>query len=456
MDIKGAYDSLNLTILENKLIEQFSVPRHISRSITNLYRTREIYVRNYKNRKIGPQITSLGLPQGSVLSPLLFNLYTADVHGFVDVDIIQYADDFCMFIEHKKYDMSLELLSNAYIRLREWFINNGFEISIDKTVISTFTRHNTPSCANIKISDDSFAHRNQVKYLGVILDKKLTWKWHIEHISLKCTKGFNFLRSIARTWWGADVKASLLFYKSYIRSILDYASIFYHSAAQTTLKVIDRMQYKTLRYCVGAMKTTPTQALLVEALEASLHLRREYLGFKFLMKHISLDTPLANDVADLNIYDLTNKYWRLKTSPLLCSIYRENTSTFSELKSITISDIDYFSMIADIPTIVPVFIDIPSINKVILNSHLSSMEDTLLIYTDASKTQEGCGCAIYVPQKLHEEIFKLNSKFTIYTCEAYAIYEALKYAETQEIRHVTILSDSLSVICGLQNLSSLS
>lgn len=112
MDIEGAYDSVNLFLLEEKLLTQFLVPRHVSKAIVNLFLNRQIYVRKIDNKKIGPRIINIGLPQGSVLSPLLFNLYTADICEFInkEIRIVQYADDFCIYSENTKYDKSIEIL----------------------------------------------------------------------------------------------------------------------------------------------------------------------------------------------------------------------------------------------------------------------------------------------------------------------------------------------------------
>lgn len=125
LDVKGAYDSVNLEILEYKMVTNFSVPRHTAKAIMSLYKPREIYVRDFQNNLVGPRTNSIGLPQGSVLSPLLFNLYTADIHNLKDTKIVQYADDFCLFSEHKNYDSSLELLTNAFNLVSDWLLTKA-------------------------------------------------------------------------------------------------------------------------------------------------------------------------------------------------------------------------------------------------------------------------------------------------------------------------------------------
>ena len=261
LDIQGAYDCVDLNILEKKMVTHFRIPLNISRSIINLYNRRCIYVRNSSNERIGPRYAFSGLPQGSVLSPLLFNLYTADIHNLSPFKIVQYADDFCIYTQNRNYDISLRQLSEAFRKIVDWSRTNGFDISLEKSVACVFTRHNIPNIDFVHLHNTVIPFKTEVKYLGVILDKKLSWKQHINYIVTRCEKGINSLRSIMTTSWGCDVTTALMFYKSYIRSILDYGSIIYGSACKTYLQKVDRVQYKALRVCLGAMSSSPVEAL---------------------------------------------------------------------------------------------------------------------------------------------------------------------------------------------------
>lgn len=122
LDIQGAYDSVNLHVLTRKLLE-LNIPKHIAFIITNILYNREIYVRGVNNENIGPRFVSVGLPQGSVLSPLLFNIYTADIHNIdPTISIIQYADDFCIYSDNRKLDSCTHKLNKALKQLEIWFL----------------------------------------------------------------------------------------------------------------------------------------------------------------------------------------------------------------------------------------------------------------------------------------------------------------------------------------------
>ena len=321
IDLKGAYESVNLKILEEKLCNFYFIPDVIARNIVNLYSNRIIYIRNNKNEKIGPRLNNSGVPQGSVLGPLLFNLYTGDIHNIniPNLNIVQYADDLCIYSENKTWHSSLETLESGILYMKQWIFENGFELSTEKTTFCVFTRHNIHNLLhtrNIQLAGFNFPFRSEITYLGVILDRKLTWKPFIESIKNKCIKGINFLKFVSKTWWGSDVKSALSFYKAYIRSIIDYGCTLYGSASKSLLNNLDVIQRKALRICLGAMKSTPNEALHVEALEPPLLIRRDFLSNKFLLKLNLCNTPLLQKISSLNTFDLTNSYWIKKPSPL--------------------------------------------------------------------------------------------------------------------------------------------
>ena len=153
------------------------------------------------------------------------------------------------------------------------------------------------------------------------MDQKLLWNSEIKHIVSRCEKGINLLRQVCGLSWGAHQNTALLFYKCYIRLIIDYGSIWYGSACKTLIKEVDKVQYKALRIALGAMKSTPTEALLVEALEPPLWIRREYLSCKFLLLQASRNNHLYRAIYDVFIYNLTATYFSNKNNPPLAKAF---------------------------------------------------------------------------------------------------------------------------------------
>lgn len=159
-----------------------------------------------------------------MLSPILFNIYVHDLIDVVDntVSLIGYADDFCIYAEARSLENSIEALQNPIHNISGWMHTHGLEISEPKTSVSVFSRHNINILdEHIKIDNFNFKFSPSVKYLGLTLDQKLSFKTQIQKIISKCEASINILRLLNHKSWDADPEMSLLFYRTKIRSIID-------------------------------------------------------------------------------------------------------------------------------------------------------------------------------------------------------------------------------------------
>lgn len=460
IDIEGAYDTVNLRTLREKMIKNFGIPDQLANTLTNIFRGRRIFIRDQHNLLIGPRLNYQGLPQGSVLSPILFNMYTADFSNCItdpSVGIIQYADDFCLYVGHKCRNTALSKLEDTTSRAFKWFNNNNLYVSKEKSAISIFTRHRITETENICLNDINFTYKKIIKYLGLLLDEKLTWKPHIDHIIERVNKSLNFLRMTTKTWWGTDITTALLFYRAYTRSIIDYGCTLYASASETTLRKLDILQNAALRICLGAMRSTPIEPLHAEALEPSLTLRRQFFAEKHIIRIKVFCEPLLMKISALNLDDLTSKYWEKKKSPLLCSAFRSYShilATISTPSNVLTAE-DYFALhTVSINSIIPEYSELPYLNNKIITATFHQFNNPYSIYTDASKTISGCGCAFFCPIDNIQKSFRLSNEHTIFTAEAFAIMKAVEYfLENCSSTVGVICSDSLSVIRSLENIS---
>ena len=140
----------------------------------------------------------------------------------------------------------------------------------------------------------------------------------------------------------------IVFYKAYIRSIIDYGSTLYGCASNSVLKRLDTVQNKALRICLGAMNSTPLVPLHAEASEPPLIFRRQFLSEKYVLKAEYKNLSITSKIAQLNIQDLTNKYWSKKNSPPLCSGFREiseQLNTLQKYSEIFNFNLDYFDLL---------------------------------------------------------------------------------------------------------------
>ena len=124
----------------------------------------------------------------------------------------------------------------------------------------------------------------ETKFLGLIFDRKLSFKPHIKYVKKRCQKALDLLRVVAHTDWGADRTILLQLYGTLVRSKLDYGCMIYGSARPSYIKMLDPIQNQGLRLCHGAFSTSPALSFAVEANELPLSLRREKLALQYISK----------------------------------------------------------------------------------------------------------------------------------------------------------------------------
>ena len=222
------------------------------------------------------------LPQGSILSPLLFNLMISDIPTDPSVPLAVYADDFVIWASGRDIPQISSKLQEYLNRLQTWFRRWGFRLSADKTVPIFFTKSTMNlSPPQVELDGNKVPFQNTHHFLGVTFDKKLTWKPHVENVVKRCKRKLNILRCLTGTKWGSSSKSLIKVYRAFIRSLLDYGCEAYDSATTTTKKALDSVQYQALRICAGGLPLTSLQSLQVEMGELPLDLRRQFVSSKY-------------------------------------------------------------------------------------------------------------------------------------------------------------------------------
>nr|KAG5702023.1 hypothetical protein BaRGS_015758 [Batillaria attramentaria] len=164
----------------------------------------------------------------------------------------------------------------------------------------------------------------EAKFLGLIFDRRLTFRSHIKYLRASCMKALDVLRVVGHTDWGGDRTVLLRLYRALVRSKLDYGCIVYSSASKSTLKLLNTVHHEGLRICLGAFRTSPVHSLYAEAGEPSLALRRTRLMLNYVLKlKANPDNPAYNCVFKPDFEDLHDvhknepKPLSLRVRPLL-------------------------------------------------------------------------------------------------------------------------------------------
>ena len=225
--------------------------------------------------------TSSGVPQGSILSPVLCNMMMSDLPSELGVTTSEYADDITIYSVSTYVQEATRRLQNLVNKIIQWIKHWGLQQNCDKTKAMIFTRkHVHPLSLSMNNVDIEFVPSH--KFLGMMLDSPgLTLKNHVNSVKSACLPKINLLRSISHHHWGADRKMLLKFYVLLVRSRLDYGSIFYDTVSDTHIGMLNVVKNTCLRMVIGARKTSPISSLEVESFIHPLCLHRKETIIKY-------------------------------------------------------------------------------------------------------------------------------------------------------------------------------
>ena len=281
IDLQGAYDKIwhEGLIYKMKLMK---MPKMIFRWISNYLHNRTFQVR------VGSELSDTlksggGIPQGSVLSPSLFNIMISDMPIKQNISIYCYADDITLAVTNTSIEVARDQMQAYLHDFTRWCETWGFIMNPQKCSMQIYSKKKFDVI--IRIKESVLTNKQQQRLLGVILDApRLTFKNQIDYLTLDIRKRLDLMKSLASTYWGADQHIMRMFYIAYVRSKLDYGCLIYDNAAKSNLHKLDILQNRALRMILGARKSSPITSMEVLAHVPPLNIRRKFLKCKTFLK----------------------------------------------------------------------------------------------------------------------------------------------------------------------------
>jgi ribonuclease HI len=273
MDVAGAFNNVHHERLTHNLRKR-RIPQVISVWIASFLegRSTQLQFNGAKSKHIS---TPAGVPQGSLLSPLLYMYYNADLLDIAPrhrATGLGFIDDIVYGVQGKSDKDNTRRLKHILNEAEKWRKEHGAQVETSKYILIHYARNRRArSNASVTINGVTIEPSKEAKYLGVIFDQELCFKSHLQHIVKKGTNAAMAFSSVAKTTWGAPFRHVRQLFQAVIAPRTDYAAIIWHrpkddrsTAGTVQNRRLVTIQRPAMKAILGCYKTPPTAAMEME------------------------------------------------------------------------------------------------------------------------------------------------------------------------------------------------
>lgn len=280
LDLSKAFDRVSHSQLLTKLFN-YGVHNNMVKWVKAYLSNRKQFVEFKGARSEMLPVTS-GVPQGSVLSPVLFLCYINDIAEGLEksVTLRLFADD-CLMYSNISCQEDQIALNSAVKTVSDWCEKWKMKINYDKTVYTTITKRTKNVLAfNYQLNGKLLSKTSHFKYLGVTISHDLNWKLHINNLCSSAEKKLWFLR---RKLKGTPSNLKLTAYLTLVRPMLEYASVVWSPFKKNEIDKLERIQRRAARFILSKYsRKDSVTAMLTQLNLPTLSDRRAIARLKFL------------------------------------------------------------------------------------------------------------------------------------------------------------------------------
>lgn len=439
LDIQGAFDNACFKGIVRAL-KRFRVHGALVDLVGRLLRSRTVSC-SLAGTEACRQVTR-GCPQGGVLSPLLWNVLIEELLKEMDNSSVFcqfYADDGTLLVRSGSLKRVSSSMQRGLRVVERWCRRNDMEINPAKTEMVLFTRkRNRTGLTAPIVFGQRLTVSDSVKYLGIVLDSKLSWRLHVEARCAKATTALFLCRRAVGRAWGLQPRAMLWIYEVVIKPMILYGAVaWWHRADRTMLRGrLERVQRVACLMVTGCFKTTPTAAM------------ETFLDLLPLFMEVQVEA-LAS-CKRLARCGLWSEGWGHCSIRVLSDLITE----FDFPEDVCPKTVDFLQL----------FEVVISKEETARRDHDRAVADgdrsTLTCYTDGSRMDSTgwSGAGYYVLELGIRESISLGSYTTVFQAEVKAISECVSKLLSLglEGRSVRIYSDSQAALRSLRRFEVLS
>jgi ribonuclease HI len=443
LDIMGAFDHTSFESICRNLYRK-GVDANTCKWVKSMLTERNITM-TLGNESISIKVEK-GTPQGSVISPLLWCLVVDELiielnhlpgiyaQGYADDIVILCISNDCKVNQGlKKTSLVSNTMQIALNKTEMWCKKENLLVNPDKTSMIMFTKkHEDSSNFNKnKMFGKELSFVNEVKYLGVILDRKLTWNIHLDRQIERATNSLWICRKLLGKQWGLKPKLALWIYTAMVRPIISYASIvWWEKAMQTTAQSkLNQLQRLACLTTLGGTNSKPILAMELLLDLPPLHLFIQNTAMSALSRYKISNIQVIRNIDDRNLF----------------SKYKNNSDIIT-----AINNPDH--MIKEFNFNFPFEVDFPS-REDWENIVCEDSDDREIWYTDGSLTSNGTGCGIYSKKDDTKVSISMEDFNSVFQAEVFAIQKctSILLQKNTTNKKVIIHSDSQAALKAIRS-----
>lgn len=256
-DLRKAFDLVDFQLLLDKLkIYKFSDK---AIEFFNSYLTGRVQTVVINNSVSEPRPVKMGVPQGSVLGPVLFLMFINDLPLYInDCSTDLFADDTTVHTHDTNVDIIKQKLQSANNTVLNWCVNNDMLLNAEKSsvmLIGTRNRLAQVSDINLYIDNKTVTNVTQQRLLGVTIDNKLTWNLQIHEMVTQISRKLTLMQLLS-SYVSRD--CLIKYYNAYIVPLFDYGCLVWGGTNSSNILQIEKLQKRAARIILKTGITTPS------------------------------------------------------------------------------------------------------------------------------------------------------------------------------------------------------